>query len=96
MLVQDFDFTTLIIVSLMLIVENWMKSACQVVTCEILTRGDFLATGTIYRAELLHAFGGCTTQTRNSSLENYELILRLIDSGVQCAFGKESLSIPTP
>lgn len=50
---------------------------------EIMTRGDFLATGTLYRAELLHSLGGYATQTRNSGLENYELILRLINTGVR-------------
>lgn len=50
---------------------------------EIMTRGDFLATGTLYRAELLHSHGGYATQTRNSGLENYELILKLIASGVK-------------
>lgn len=50
---------------------------------EIMIRGDFLATGTLYRAELLHSLGGYATQTRNSGLENYELILKLINSGVK-------------
>lgn len=50
---------------------------------EIMARGDFLATGTLYRADLLHSLGGYATQTRNSGLENYELILKLIDSGVK-------------
>jgi glycosyltransferase involved in cell wall biosynthesis len=49
---------------------------------EIMTRGDFLATGTLYRAELLHSLGGYSTQTRNSGLENYELILQLIEMGI--------------
>lgn len=50
---------------------------------EIMTRGDFLATGTLLRAELLHSLSGYATQTRNSGLENYELILKLINSGVK-------------
>lgn len=48
---------------------------------EIFCRGDFLATGTLYRAELLKKLGGYDTQIRNSGLENYELILRLVGSG---------------
>lgn len=50
---------------------------------EIMTRGDFLATGTLYRADLLHSYGGYATSTRNSGLENYELILKLISSGIK-------------
>ncbi len=48
---------------------------------EILTRGDFLATGTLYPAELLHFHGGYDCQTRNTGLENYELIIKLITAG---------------
>ena len=48
---------------------------------EIMTRGDFLATGTLYPAALLRAFGGYDTLTRNSGLENYDLVIRLIASG---------------
>jgi glycosyltransferase involved in cell wall biosynthesis len=50
---------------------------------EVMTRGDFLATGTLYPAELLHFHGGYVSQTRNSGLENYELIIKLITSGVK-------------
>lgn len=49
---------------------------------EILSRGDFLATGTLFEAALLKACGGYATDIANSGLENYELILRLIKSGV--------------
>lgn len=58
---------------------------------EIMTRGDFLATGTLYRAELLHSLGGYATHTRNSGLENYELILKLINSGVKGIHVAETL-----
>ena len=58
---------------------------------EIMARGDFLATGTLYRAELLHSIGGYSTQTKNSGLENYELILNLINSEVQGLHVAESL-----
>lgn len=50
---------------------------------EVITRGDFLATGTMYLAELLHFHGGYATQTRNSGLENYELILKLMATGAK-------------
>ena len=48
---------------------------------EICSRGDFLATGTIYQREVLEAVGGYETRVRNSGLENYELILRLLRAG---------------
>jgi len=48
---------------------------------EILTRGDFLASGTLYPATLLREVRGYETSTRNSGLENYELIIRLMAMG---------------
>ena len=48
---------------------------------EVMTRGDFLATGTLYPAGLLRILGGYATQTRNSGLENYELIIKLMATG---------------
>jgi glycosyltransferase involved in cell wall biosynthesis len=50
---------------------------------EVMTRGDFLATGTMYSAELLHFHGCYANQTRNSGLENYELIIKLITAGAK-------------
>lgn len=50
---------------------------------EVMKRGDFLATGTLYPAELLHFHGGYATQTRNSGLENYELIIKLMVTGAK-------------
>ncbi len=50
---------------------------------EVMTRGDFLATGTVYPAKLLHSEGGYASQTRNSGLENYEFIIKLIAMGVK-------------
>lgn len=50
---------------------------------EVITRGDFLATGTMYSAELLHTHGGYASQTRNSGLENYELVLKFIAAGAK-------------
>jgi glycosyltransferase involved in cell wall biosynthesis len=50
---------------------------------EIKSRGDFLATGTLYKKEVLKELAGYTTSFRNSGLENYDLILRLLrKSGV--------------
>jgi len=48
---------------------------------EVMGRGDFLATGTLYPAALLRAQGCYASQTRNSGLENFELILKLLDAG---------------
>jgi len=45
---------------------------------EILKRGDFLATGTLYSSKLLRYYGYYLEGIKNSGLENYELILRLI------------------
>ncbi len=49
---------------------------------EIRQRGDFLATGTLYAASTLEKFGYYCEESKNSGLENYELILRLIEAGV--------------
>lgn len=45
---------------------------------EIFQRGDFLATGTLYRKSTLTKNGYYRTKYKNSGLENYELILRLL------------------
>lgn len=50
---------------------------------EVIMRGDFLATGTLYLAELLHFHGGYASQTHNSGLENYELIIKLMAAGAK-------------
>jgi glycosyltransferase involved in cell wall biosynthesis len=50
-------------------------------SAEICSRGDFLATGTLYQREVLEAVGGYETKVRNSGLENYDLILRLLRAG---------------
>jgi glycosyltransferase involved in cell wall biosynthesis len=50
---------------------------------EVLMRGDFLATGTMYPAKLLRLYGGYSSQTRDSGLENYELIIRLMAMGAK-------------
>jgi glycosyltransferase involved in cell wall biosynthesis len=51
-------------------------------TDEICSRGDFLATGTLYSAKTLEVFGYYSEEIKNCGLENYELILRLIGAGV--------------
>ena len=45
---------------------------------EILTRGDFLATGTVYKRNILKKQNFYNTKYKNCGLENYELILKLI------------------
>ena len=50
---------------------------------EILKRGDFLATGTLIRSDVLNRFGGYQEQVVNSGLENYELIIDIILAGLQ-------------
>jgi len=45
---------------------------------EIFQRGDFLATGTIYNKNIIKKMGYYNESTKNSGLENYELILKLI------------------
>ena len=50
---------------------------------EISSRGDFLATGTVYNADLIKSVNGYSTDNINSGLENYELILDLLQSGVK-------------
>jgi glycosyltransferase involved in cell wall biosynthesis len=45
---------------------------------EITKRGDFLATGTLYRKEIIDMMGGYNEDVINCGLENYELILKII------------------
>tara|TARA_B100000401_G_scaffold377787_1_gene278542 strand:- start:565 stop:1290 length:726 start_codon:yes stop_codon:yes gene_type:complete len=45
---------------------------------EILFRGDFLATGTVYKKSILKKNNYYNTKTKNCGLENFELILNLI------------------
>ncbi len=45
---------------------------------EIKKRGDFLATGTMYRKEKFNAAGRYDESVSNCGLENYELILKMI------------------
>lgn len=50
---------------------------------EITSRGDFLATGTMYSSKVLKKLGGYCELEKNTGLENYELILRIIANGEQ-------------
>lgn len=50
---------------------------------EVFKRGDFLATGTVYSSGLLKKHGYYLERIKNSGLENYELILRLLNSGIR-------------
>jgi len=45
---------------------------------EILQRGDFLATGTVYDRNIIKKKGYYSEDIKNSGLENYQLILKLI------------------
>lgn len=58
---------------------------------EIRSRGDFLATGTLYDAGILSEFSGYDTATRNCGLENYELVLKLLRAGYRGKHVRERL-----
>jgi hypothetical protein len=47
---------------------------------EIKERGDFLATGTIYRKQEIKNLGLCNESVKNCGLENYELILKILQN----------------
>tara|TARA_B100000767_G_C19725715_1_gene519389 strand:+ start:724 stop:1440 length:717 start_codon:yes stop_codon:yes gene_type:complete len=47
---------------------------------ELINRGDFLATGTLFDKNIIKKLGYYNENTKNSGLENYELILKLIKS----------------
>lgn len=47
---------------------------------EIFSRGDFFATGTVYRKRDLLEIGGFPEKLKNCGLENYSVILRLLTS----------------
>ena len=48
---------------------------------EIYCRGDFLATGTLYNAKWLKFLEGYNSEIKNSGLENYELVLKILLRG---------------
>ena len=58
---------------------------------EILSRGDFLATGTLIRADVLNQFGPYKCEIVNSGLENYEFIIQLLCNGVRGLHVSEEL-----
>ena len=49
---------------------------------EVKCRGDFLATGTVYPKKMLVDVGLYSEKTKNCGLENYELMLKLINNGL--------------
>jgi len=49
---------------------------------EILERGDFLATGTIFPKNLILDCGPYSEDIKNCGLENYELVVKMIIAGV--------------
>lgn len=50
---------------------------------EIFNRGDFLATGTLYKKESIDLIDKYDTSIKNCGLENYSLILRLLIKGYE-------------
>ena len=50
---------------------------------EINIRGDFLATGTVYRKQVLEKLGYYDVSVKNCGLENYYLILKMINAGYE-------------
>lgn len=58
---------------------------------EILSRGDFLATGTLVRADVFNQFGPYKCEIVNSGLENYEFIIQLLCNGVRGLHVSEEL-----
>ncbi len=47
---------------------------------ELIERGDFLATGTVYKKRIIKKLGYFSENLKNNGLENYELILKLINN----------------
>lgn len=50
-------------------------------TNEIKNRGDFLATGTIYKKNIFFELGLYNEETKNCGLENFELTLNILKNG---------------
>ena len=50
---------------------------------EIIRRGDFLATGTVYRKKFIKYYGYYNEKIKNCGLENYELILKLLNHNLK-------------
>ncbi len=55
---------------------------------EIFSRGDFFATGTVYRKKDLAAVGFFQERTKNCGLENYDVILKMLTRS------KRGLAVP--
>lgn len=49
---------------------------------EIMKRGDFLATGTVYKLNDIKKIGFYSTEKKNSGLENYELVLKMLKNNL--------------
>jgi len=47
---------------------------------ELAQRGDFLASGTVYKMSTLNSIGLYSEDIKNSGLENFELILKLLET----------------
>jgi len=58
---------------------------------ELKCRGDFLATGTVYPKKMLVDIGLYSEEIKNCGLENYQLILRLMDMGFKGKHIKKNL-----
>jgi hypothetical protein len=58
---------------------------------EILSRGDFLATGTVYNKEALLNIGLYSEKVRNCGLENYELLLKMLNNNYSGELVEDSL-----
>jgi glycosyltransferase involved in cell wall biosynthesis len=58
---------------------------------ELKCRGDFLATGTVYPKQMLVDIGLYSEEIKNCGLENYQLILRLMDMGFKGKHIKKNL-----
>jgi glycosyltransferase involved in cell wall biosynthesis len=58
---------------------------------EIFSRGDFLATGTVYTKQALFNVGLYSKRVRNCGLENYELILKMLQNNYSGELVEDSL-----
>lgn len=58
---------------------------------EVKCRGDFLATGTVYSKKMLALIGLYSEKIKNCGLENYKLILELLDKGFKGKHIKKNL-----
>jgi glycosyltransferase involved in cell wall biosynthesis len=47
---------------------------------EVYARGDFLASGTLYSASAIKKVGGYDTKYKNTGLENFDLVIRLLNN----------------